>query len=264
MAKIHTMPGVGPALQAPAVRTIGVEDLREALRRGLDDFLAMPTHALFIALIYPVLGLFLAAAIFGNNVLPLLYPLVAGFALVGPVAAVGLYELSRRRERGEDLALARASGVLRSPAIGSIAALGGILVAILFLWLATAQALYHTIFGDYLPATLTGFLQEVLTTRRGWTLILIGNAIGLAFGALVLSISVVSFPLLLDRNVGVPVAIQTSLQAVGASPGPMALWGLIVAVLLLVGFIPFFFGLAVVIPVLGHATWHLYRRAVPG
>ncbi|AWM85557.1 DUF2189 domain-containing protein [Microvirga sp. 17 mud 1-3] len=262
MAKIHTMPGVGSALEGPVVRTIGVADLKEALRRGIDDFLAMPTHAFFIALIYPVLGLVLAGAIFGNNVLPLLFPLVAGFALVGPFAAVGLYELSRRRERGEEIALTRASQVLRSPSIGSIAALGALLLLILFLWLATAQALYHTIFGNYRPVSLTGFLQEVLTTRQGWTLILIGNAIGLAFSAIVLSISVVSFPLLLDRNVSVATAVQTSLQAVGANPGPMVLWGLIVAVMLFVGFIPFFFGLAVVIPILGHATWHLYRRVV--
>jgi uncharacterized membrane protein len=264
MAKLHAMPGVGSALDNPVVRTIGIADLKEALRSGIDDFMAMPTHAFFIALIYPVLGLFLAGAIFGNNVLPLLFPLIAGFALVGPFAAVGLYELSRRRERGEELALTQASQVLRSPSIGSIAALGVLLVVILLLWLATAQALYHTIYGNYVPTSIMAFLQEVLTTRQGWTMILIGNAIGLVFSALVLSISVVSFPMLLDRNVSAATAVQTSLQAVGANPGPMAVWGLIVAALLFIGFIPLFFGLAVVIPILGHSTWHLYRRLVAG
>ncbi|MGO4570618.1 DUF2189 domain-containing protein [Microvirga sp. 2TAF3] len=262
MAKLHAIPGAGSAEDNPVVRTIGVADLKAALARGIDDFSAMPTHAFFIALIYPVLGLFLAAAIFGNNVLPLLFPLMAGFALIGPFAAVGLYELSRRRERGEDFSWARASQVLRSPSIGSIAALGIFLLVIFLLWLATAQALYHMVFGAYTPTSVTGFLHEVFTTRQGWTLILLGNAIGLVFSAIVLSISVVSFPMLLDRNVSAATAVQTSLQAVSANPGTMALWGLIVAAALIVGFIPMFFGLAVVLPILGHATWHLYRRLV--
>ncbi|MBZ6077466.1 DUF2189 domain-containing protein [Microvirga puerhi] len=262
MAKLDSIPGVGSALVGPTVRTISRADLKEALRRGVDDFMAMPTHAFFIALIYPVLGLFLAAGIFGNNVLPLLFPLIAGFALIGPFAAIGLYELSRRREQGEALSLSHTSEILRSPSIGSIAALGTLLLVILLLWLATAQALYFAIFGSDRPDSVATFLHQVLTTRQGWALILAGNAVGIAFSAVVLAISIVSFPLLLERNVSAATAVQTSLRAVSANPGPMALWGLIVAALLFVGFIPLFFGLAVVIPILGHATWHLYRRLV--
>lgn len=262
MPKIHVIPSVGSTLDEPVVRHIDTHDLREALSCGIEDFKAMPTHAFFIALIYPVLGLFLARMAFGNEVLPLLFPLMSGFALVGPFAAIGLYELSRRREVGEDLSLTQAAEVLRSPSIGSMVALGVGLLVVFVVWLFTAQLIYRSIFGSYTPTSITGFLQEVFTTSRGWMLIIVGNLVGFLFSAVVLAISVVSFPMLLDRNVSAATAVQTSVRAVAANPGTMALWGLIVAGLLVVGFIPLFFGLAVVLPILGHATWHLYRRIV--
>lgn len=262
MAKLHTISGVDSALDPPVVRTIRVSDLWASLAEGIDDFKAMPTHALFIAFIYPVLGLILAAAIFGNNVLPLLFPLMAGFALIGPFSAIGLYELSRRRELGEEFSWTRATQVVRSPAIGSIVALGLLLLVIFLLWLMTAHVLYSTLFGTYTPTSVSGFLHEIVTTRQGWMLILIGNALGVGFSAVVLAVSVVSFPMLLDRDVSAATAVQTSLHAVAANPGPMLIWGLIVAAALFIGFLPLFFGLAVVLPVLGHATWHLYRRLV--
>lgn len=262
MAKSHVVPSPGMALDEPVVRKIGPADLKAALKEGIDDFRAMPTHALFIALIYPVLGLFLARLTFGYDVLPLLFPLMSGFALIGPFAAIGLYELSRRREQGEDFSWAQAGEVLRSPAIGSIVTLGVLLMVVFLFWLMAAETLYRATFGTQAPQSVTLFIQEILTTRQGWTLIVLGNLIGLAFSAVALAISVVSFPLLLDRNVSAAVAVQTSIRAVAANPGTMALWGLIVAGLLVLGFIPLFFGLAVVLPVLGHATWHLYRRVV--
>lgn len=262
MAKLHAVSSVGSTLDEPIVRKIGPADLKEALARGIDDFKAMPTHAFFIALIYPVLGLFLARMTFGYDVLPLLFPLMSGFALLGPFAAIGLYELSRRREAGEDFTWTRASEVLRSPSIGSIVALGVLLLVIFLLWLVTAQIIYRVIFGSYTPASITGFLQEVLTTSQGWTLIVVGNLVGFLFSAVVFAISVISFPMLIDRNVSAATAVQTSIRAVAANPGTMLLWGLIIAGLLVVGFIPLFFGLAVVLPILGHSTWHLYRRMV--
>lgn len=237
-------------------------DLRDALARGFDDFWAMPSHVVFVSLIYPIAGIVLAGFIFGYNVLPLLYPLATGFALLGPLAAIGLYELSRRREQGLPTDWKYAFEVLRSPAIASIAALGGLLLVIFLSWLASAQALYVWLYGYAAPVSLTAFVYEVLTTSRGWTLILIGNAIGLVFAIVVLAISVISFPLLLDRDVGAAVAVHTSIKAVMLNPMAMAVWGVIVATLLVIGSVPAFVGLAIVMPVLGHGTWHLYRRVV--
>jgi uncharacterized membrane protein len=152
--------------------------------------------------------------------------------------------------------------VLHSPSLGAIIALGVLLMVLFLIWLVVAESLYIAIFGYSPPDSIAHFAQDVLSTPRGWTLIVVGTGVGFLFAAAVLSISAISFPLLLDRDVGAAVAVHTSLRVVAANPLPMALWGLIVAVLLVIGSIPFFVGLTVVMPVLGHATWHLYRRAV--
>lgn len=262
MAHSHLLLGAGAAPAQPTIRKIGLADIRDALRRGLDDFHAMPSHAVFVCLIYPVAGLLLARLVFGYSVLPLLYPLATGFALLGPLAGLGLYELSRQRESGREPSVSHALDVLQSSSIGAIAALGVLLLAIFVLWIAVANAIYVATFGYATPASLGQFVTDVLTTREGWTLIIVGNAVGFLFAALVLTISVVSFPLLLDRDVGAAVALSTSIRAVWQNPVAMAAWGLIVAALLLLGSLPFFVGLAVVMPILGHATWHLYRKVV--
>jgi uncharacterized membrane protein len=262
MANLHVIAGAGDIPAHPVVRRIGLADLSFALRRGFNDFWSKPSHYVFLVLIYPIVGVILARWTFSQNALPLLYPLVSGFALLGPLAAIGLYEISRRRELGLDASWRHASDVLRSPSIPAIAGLGILLLAIFICWLATAQALYVWLFGPEAPESLTAFLKEVFITERGWTLIVLGNAIGLVFAITVLMTSVVSFPLLLDRDVGAAVAVHTSARAVLANRGPMAAWGLIVFISLLIGSIPFFVGLAVVLPILGHATWHLYRRVV--
>ena len=262
MAPLHVIAGAGETAEFPAVRKIEPADLQDVLSRGFDDFWAMPSHVVFVSLIYPVAGLVLAGLTFGYNVLPLLYPLAFGFALLGPLAAIGLYELSRRREQELPTEWKDAFDVLRSPALPSIAALGVVLLVIFLSWLMTAQALYTWLYGYAAPESLIGFLAEVLTTSRGWTLILLGNAIGLAYAVVALAISVVSVPLLLDRDAGLAVAVHTSVRAVLKNPRTMILWGLIVAVLLVLGSLPAFVGLAIVMPVLGHSTWHLYRRVV--
>ncbi|MFN3657514.1 MAG: DUF2189 domain-containing protein [Pseudolabrys sp.] len=262
MAHSHVLLGAGKTAALPEIRRITLADLREALARGVDDFYAMPTHAVFLCVVYPLIGLLLARLAFGYSVLPLIYPLASGFALVGPVAALALYEMSRRREAGLEITATNAFDVLRSSSIGAIVALALLLFAIFGLWVMIANAIYIAAFGYAHPPSITGFIRDVLTTPAGWTLILVGNGVGFLFAVLVLAISVVSFPLLLDRDVGAAGALWTSLRVVAANPLTMAAWGLIVAALLALGSIPMFLGLPVVLPILGHATWHLYRRTV--
>jgi uncharacterized membrane protein len=263
MANFHVLTSPGTIIPAPiSVRKIGLSDIKYALRKGIDDFMAMPTHLAFLGLIYPLFGIGLGALTFTTNAMPLLFPLVSGFALIGPVAAVGLYELSRRRELGLDTSLGHVFDVFRSPSLPAIVALGVVLMVILIGWLMAAQLLYQSLYGATVPDSYTGFLYEVLTTRRGWSLIVLGHAIGFVFALVAFSIGVVSFPLLLDRDIGAISAAQTSIRAVMANPGPMALWALIIAGLLMIGSAPLLVGLAIVMPVLGHASWHFYRRVV--
>jgi len=247
----------------PAIRHIRVADLGHVLAKGYYDFAAYRTDVIFLCVLYPLVGLVLARLAFGYDLLPLIFPLASGFALVGPLAAVGLNEMSRRREAGMAVTWADAFGVFRLPSFGAIVVLGLVLMAVFLLWLLAAEAIYQITLGPALPASLAGFVHDVLATPEGWTMIGLGVGVGFVFALLVLAISVVSFPLLLDREVGVDTAVLTSIRAVFTNPGPMAAWGLIVAGGLVIASIPFFLGLIIVMPVLGHATWHLYRQIVP-
>ncbi len=254
----------GPkAFEAPiALRGLRAGDCIAALKEGFADFLAMPTHVAFVGVFYALAGIVLAALSSFASALHLAFPLAAGFALLGPFFAVGLYELSRRREAGLAASARDAFAVFRSPALPSVIMLGLFLLALFALWIGTAQYLCTSLYGPKAPAAAAPFLHDVLTTSRGWTLIVVGCAVGFGFAAVALMISVVSFPLMLDRDVGLAPAIVASTRLARDNPGPVALWGAIVAAALVLGALPLFIGLAVVMPVLGHATWRLYRRAV--
>jgi uncharacterized membrane protein len=246
----------------PIVHKIGMADLRGALVKGFADFNAMPTHLVFLCLIYPIVTLIAARTAAGYEVLPLVFPLLAGYTLIGPLVAIGMCELSRRREKGLDISRRHAFDVLRFPFIRAIATLGVVLVGIYIAWVFTSQAIYKLYFGSAVPAAIAGFARQVFATPSGWALIVVGCGVGFLFAVVVFTLSVVSFPLLLDRDVGVMTAVITSVRAVIANPTTMAMWAFIVAGALVIGSLPFFVGLAVVLPVLGHSTWHLYRKVV--
>lgn len=262
MAEFHVLTGAEGTVSFPTVRRIGLNDLRDALALGWRDFWQHPSHLAFLGLIYPVVGVMIALWTSGANGWPLLFPLVSGFALIGPLAALPIYEMSRRQELGLDTHWRAAFGLLRSPAMPSIIGVGLFLLALFTVWLLIAQFLYEQLFGPGSPATLMEFANEVLNTPRGQTLMIWGNLIGLGFAIVALACAVVSIPLLLDRDVGAAIAIQTSIRATLRNPIVIAIWGLIVAALLVIGSLPFLVGLAIVVPVLGHATWHLYRRLI--
>jgi len=254
-----------------AVRHIQLSDLRAALAEGWEDFKEKRGDILVVGFIYPLIGLTVAALALNNELVPLAFPLCAGLSLLGPAVAVGFYELARRRERGEESTWGHFFDAFHRRG-GSIAIATLFLGVIFLLWLGVAWLLYTATFGTgtyYMwqvnhgeIITLQDFLSRLFTTSDGWTLILLGNLAGACFAVIVLAISVVTFPMLVDRRVDVVTAMGASLRAFAANWTVLLGWGLIVAALLVIGSIPAFIGLAVVLPVLGYATWHLYTRLV--
>ncbi len=263
MAGIHTMASEAGTLERPAVAKITTRDVFEALTLGVEDFLKKPSHYVFLCLLYPVAGAVLISWSAGSNLLPMIFPLISGFALLGPLVALGLYDMSRRIEAGEEPNWRLALEVRKTPAFFSIIAMASYLFAVFLAWILIARGLYDARFGVEENLALGAFIENVFYTKAGWQMMMIGDLIGFGFALIVLSTSVVAFPLLLERDVGAVSAIDTSVRATLKNPGPVLLWGLIVAVLLVAGMIPFLAGLAVTMPILGHSTWHLYRKLVP-
>ena len=246
----------------PVVRKLAMADLRTALRKGWEDLAAMRSDVMFACMLYPLMGAVLLALAAQGNLTHLLFPVLSGFALVGPVAGLGLYELSRRREAGVEVSWASMFDVLRSPRFPRIVMLALFNGVIFMAWLLIADAIHAATLGPERPASLMALLTAAVTTPAGWVMTLVGGAVGFLLAVAVLAVSVVSFPLLLDRDVSLPVAVTTSVRVARENPRVIAVWGLIVALGLAIGILPFLLGLVVILPVLGHATWHLYRAAV--
>jgi len=245
------------------IREIGLKDLWQALKDGFDDVNAKPGVIIaLLIVIYPLFALLLTLFFVGGNLLHLAFPMVAGLTLLGPVVSVALFEMSRRRERGLDLAWRSAFDFVHRSSFAPVVALSVAMMLLYVGLLYTAQLLYFGLFGADPPASISEFATQVLTTRRGGALVFYGTGLGLLFAVTALAISVVSFPLALDRPVTALTAVVTSIKAVTSNSFVMAVWGLIVVVMLGAGAILLLIGLAVALPILGHATWHLYRRLV--
>lgn len=246
----------------PIIHRINADDLHWALRRGWDDFQAKRGDLIFVSFIYPLIGLITGAIALDSKLLPYLFPIVAGISILGPVVAAGFYEIARRRDEGDDTGWAHFLDPIRPGRRGGLIAITSMLIALFLAWLLIASVIYQATLGQLRPIGVGAFLRDLLTTSEGWTLIVVGNLAGGLIAALTLVLTVVSAPMVVDRPDEPELAVRTSIRAVAANPGAIARWGAIVAGLLILGTIPLFVGLAVVLPVLGYSTWHLYTRLV--
>ena len=246
----------------PEIRDINTSDLWIALRKGYQDFLSKPSFVFFLAIIYPVVSLFLARFIGGYEVLPYLWPVIAGGTLIAPVAALGLYEVSRLLEEGRTVSLRNAFNLFNFKSLRCIVVLSLVLALFWVLWLVAANVIYSNALGDYVPASIPEFIQKVLFTPEGQSLMMVGSAVGFGFALVIFMISVVSFPMIIDRDVTAAEAIATSVRVVLHNPWTMLQWAAIISITMALAAIPFMFGLAIALPILGHATWHLYRQVV--
>jgi len=247
------------------IRKIGFDDLRVALRQGWEDFQDKRGDLVFIGVIYPLVVLFAIMVASRASILPLLFPLLAGSVLFSPPLASGFYELARRREQGQDARWRHFLDVVRGPSAASLLDLTSVTAMLFLAWIAAAWFIYNATVGTLGPQAVSSvgaFLNAVFATSEGWSMIVIGNLVGLCFAIVALAISVVSFPMIVDKNVNWGVALRTSVRVAWNNPVTVAAWGLIVVALLILGALPGLVGLAVVLPLLGYATWHLYTHAV--
>jgi uncharacterized membrane protein len=245
------------------VRKISDEDLRFALKQGFEDFKTFRGDVLIAGLIYTLIGIAAVVMTTSKPLMPFFLPVVAGVGLLGPIAAVGFYELADRKEEGEtDLHWYNFLDVRKRATADDMGMVAGLLLAIFFLWLLAAGALYAVIFGWATPASIPQFLGMIFGTAHGWALIIAGAVVGVIFGWIVLALSVASLPMLVDCDVTAAEAVSASWRSANANRAEMIRWGVIVTVLLVLGSIPLFVGLAFVLPWLGYATWHLYTRLI--
>lgn len=251
-----------PAAVPSEVRRIGASDLQWALAEGWTDFREKRGDLILAGLLYPVVCLVAIVVTFNDPLLPLFFPLVAGLSIAGPAVASGFYELARRREEGVDSSWWHFLDPLRGRSRMPIAVLTFGLAALFVGWLVVAYAIFAATFGIGAPISVGDFLGRLFTTREGWTLIVLGNLAGLGFAIATLVLSIVSFPMVVDKPVDAGTAVRTSIAAVRRNPREVFGWGLRVAGLLVLGTLPFGIGLAIVLPWLGYATWHLYTRLV--
>jgi len=251
-----------PTNDIPQIRRLAMQDLIQVLKLGLQDFASCRSDAMFLVFFYPLIGIALIMSAMAEQLFPLMVPMILGFAIIGPVAALGLYEMSARREAGFKPRWSDAFSVLRSTAFLPILILSLFLAALFITWLVAANLIYIHTLGPDQPENMRSFLTEVFTSRSGHIMALSGMFVGALFAVTAFAVSFISFPMLLDRRAGLPVAVVTSLRAVRLNFKITMIWGGIIGASLALAAIPFFVGMIIVVPVLGHATWHLYRRAV--
>ncbi|MEL6278446.1 MAG: DUF2189 domain-containing protein [Pseudomonadota bacterium] len=247
---------------APGVRSVGWSDISGALRQGVGDFLAAPLFGLFFGGVFAVGGWALLACVAVWDTPWAILPLAIAFPLLGPFAAVGLYEVSRRLTTGEPLNWSEVLTVVLRQKDRQLAWMGFVTLFIFWMWAYQVRLLLALFLGFASFSSFDGFMTAVLTTENGLTFLAVGTVIGAILSLGLFSVTVISMPLLVDRDYDIITAIVTSVTAVRRSPIVMLAWGACVTLAMLAAMAPAFLGLFVVLPILGHATWRLYERAI--
>ncbi|MEO1292620.1 MAG: DUF2189 domain-containing protein [Pseudomonadota bacterium] len=247
---------------APAIRRIGFDAITSALAAGWHDFRQAPSFGLFFGGVFTVAGLILLASFTVWDTPWTILPLAIAFPLTGPFVAVGLYEVSRRLAAGEPLNWGEILGVVFAQKDRQLAWMGMVILFVFWIWAYQVRLLLALFLGSAAFSSTEGFMSVVTGTENGLMFLGFGTAIGAVLALVLFSLTVISMPLLVDRDVDVVTAMVTSVAAVRRSPVPMVLWGAAVTLLMIAALIPAFVGLLVILPVLGHATWHLYDRVI--
>lgn len=251
----------GAPSQQPRIATIAAGDVLVALAAGARDMLATPALSLSFGLAYAAFGWLILYLMIAMNWGVYAYPLATGFALVAPMAAAGLYDISRMLEKGEKPTPASVRRCVIGHNGQSVRIMAVVTTFAYLIWLDIAVALYAVFFG-LKPLRFSALIEAVLTTPQGFLFFALGNMLGAAIALAVFSIMVVSLPLIFDRDVDFVTSMIVSVKAVLANPVPMLLWCVIIGALLAISLASAFTGLIVVFPLLGHATWHVYRKVV--
>jgi uncharacterized membrane protein len=246
---------------APHVRKIEVADVLDAIEQGVRDFARAPKYGMFFGGVYAVGGLLMFWVAVSLGYFYLIYPAVMGFALLAPFGAAGTYEISRRLEQGEKLSWSAVLGAVWRRAGRELGWLALVSMFTFIIWLDIAMFVFLAFYGLHVP-TFSDLFSQVLTTPYGLLFLLVGNGVGAIIALVVFSFTVVSPPLIVDRNVDFITAMSASVRSVRTNPKPMLVWAIVIGADLAIAFATFFVALLVVFPILGHATWHLYRRVI--
>ena len=246
----------------PDVNALSVADLRAALMAGLSDFARAPLYGLGIGAIFALIGATIVLALTVWDIPWMIYPFAIGFPLIGPFAAVGLFEVSRRLEKGEPISWSIVFSAVWRQRGRELSWMAFVMLFFFWMWMYQVRLLIALFLGRLSFATLEKFFNIVLYTPEGWLFLAVGHLVGAALALVLFSITVVSIPLLMERNYDFVTAMITSVKSVVASPVVMLGWGVFVTLAIIAASLPLFAGLLVVLPILGHATWHIYKRAV--
>ncbi len=248
---------------APRVNKVTAEDITASLKAGVSDFLARPVMSGFFGLFYALFGIVVVWCLVWLGQVWMIIPAAVGFPLIAPFAAAGLYEMSRRLQTGEGFGWSDILTVMANQRKREMGWMAFVTLFVFWVWMYQVRLWLAIILQDSSFSDFDGFLTIVFFTPEGWTFLAIGTCVGAFLSAVLFTVTVVAMPMLLDRETNFVTAMLTSIRVVTENPVVMLTWAAIISVTMLVSLLPAFLGLIFTLPILGHATWHLYQRAVP-